>query len=114
MNFYKLRCLKLASSRIPQLPKAEDIQFIPLSIFYFALIALGILIIYGIIGSLYIMKLDFINSIYFTRGPRSRDRFFYKDGLEFDPFGCAYLRTSGGVCIAPFRIPLSQIQYLIC
>jgi voltage-gated potassium channel len=55
----------LASSRIP-LPKAEDIQAIPLSIFYFALIALIILIVYGIIGSLYIMRLDPINAIYFT------------------------------------------------
>lgn len=56
----------MASSRIPAIPTTEDIQAIPISIFYFALIALGILITYGFIGSLYIMELDPINAIYFT------------------------------------------------
>jgi voltage-gated potassium channel len=55
----------LASSRIPQL-SAEDLQAVPLGIFYYALIALGGLITYGIIGSIYIMHLNIINAIYFT------------------------------------------------
>lgn len=55
----------MAPSRIPQI-SAEDLQAVPLGIFYYALFALGALIIYGIIGSLYIMNLDPVNAIYFT------------------------------------------------
>lgn len=56
----------MASSRIPQIPKTEYVSALPSSIFFYAIIALGSLIVYGIIGSLYIMELDPINAIYFT------------------------------------------------
>lgn len=44
----------------------EDISPIPFSILRYALFAVGILIIYGFIGSLYIMNLDPVNALYFT------------------------------------------------
>ncbi|MCK9151430.1 3H domain-containing protein [Methanobacterium alcaliphilum] len=56
----------MASSRIPQLPTAEDIQAVPLSVFYYALLALGGLIIYGFVGSIYIMNLNPVDALYFA------------------------------------------------
>lgn len=57
----------------PQEPKisrwesaVEYIQTVPTSIFYYGILALIILLIYGIIGSLFIMGLSFYDAIYFT------------------------------------------------
>ncbi|MBC7100585.1 MAG: NAD-binding protein [Methanobacteriales archaeon] len=57
----------------PQEPKisrwesaVEYIQTVPISIFYYGILALIILLIYGIIGSLFIMGLSFYDAIYFT------------------------------------------------
>ncbi|WP_269889648.1 3H domain-containing protein [Methanothermobacter thermautotrophicus] len=44
----------------------ETIQYVPISIIYYALAALTALIVYGIVGSIYIMGLDFYNAVYFT------------------------------------------------
>lgn len=51
--------------QIPQI-KSEDLPTISFSILIYAFIALFALIIYGILGSIYIMKLDLINSLYYT------------------------------------------------
>jgi len=58
---------------MPQKPKIsrwesaiEYIQTVPPSIFYYAILALIILLVYGVVGSVYIMGLDFYNAIYFT------------------------------------------------
>ena len=48
------------------LPKLEENTPIPSSFIKYALISMVILVSYGLIGSHYIMGLDFINSIYFT------------------------------------------------
>ncbi|MDD1775030.1 MAG: NAD-binding protein [Methanobacterium sp.] len=48
------------------LPLPDKITPIPFSILRYALIAVGLLIVYGFIGSLYIMNLDPINALYFT------------------------------------------------
>ncbi|MGB9936609.1 MAG: 3H domain-containing protein [Methanobacterium sp.] len=52
-------------TKLPKIP-AENVPAISLSILLYAFIALGCLIIYGIIGSFYIMHLDVINSLYYT------------------------------------------------
>ncbi len=44
----------------------EYIQTVPQSIFYYGILALIILLIYGVIGSIWIMGLDFYDSLYFT------------------------------------------------
>ncbi|MDX9693252.1 MAG: NAD-binding protein [Methanothermobacter sp.] len=44
----------------------EYIQTMPPSIFYYAMLALIILLIYGVIGSILIMGLNFYDAIYFT------------------------------------------------
>jgi len=44
----------------------QYIQNVPPSIFYYAILALIVLLVYGVIGSVYIMGLDFYNAIYFT------------------------------------------------
>ncbi len=56
----------MAQAPFPMLPLPKDITPIPFSIVRYALIGVGILIIYGFIGSIFIMKLDPINAIYFT------------------------------------------------
>jgi len=50
----------------PQRSPMENIQYVPISIIYYALAALTALIAYGILGSIYIMGLDFYNAVYFT------------------------------------------------
>lgn len=50
----------------PQRNPMESIQYVPISIIYYALAALTALIVYGILGSIYIMGLDFYNAVYFT------------------------------------------------
>jgi len=50
----------------PQRNPMETIQYVPISIIYYALAALTALIVYGIVGSIYIMGLDFYNAVYFT------------------------------------------------
>jgi len=50
----------------PQRSPMENIQYVPISIIYYALAALTALIVYGILGSIYIMGLDFYNAVYFT------------------------------------------------
>ncbi|MEM4525740.1 MAG: 3H domain-containing protein [Methanothermobacter sp.] len=53
--------------RISQWESAvEYIQAVPTSIFYYGILALIILLIYGIIGSIFIMGLNFYDAIYFT------------------------------------------------
>ncbi len=42
------------------------LEKIPNRVLFYATFALLILVIYGVLGSYYIMKLDIINSIYFT------------------------------------------------
>ncbi len=44
----------------------EYVETVPPSIFYYAIVALLILILYGIIGAICIMGLDFYNALYFT------------------------------------------------
>lgn len=56
----------MAKTPFTLIPKPEEISPIPLSLLIYALIGVGILIIYGFIGSIYIMNLDPINAIYFT------------------------------------------------
>jgi voltage-gated potassium channel len=56
----------VAQAPLPILPLPKDITPIPFSIVRYALIGVGILIIYGFIGSMLIMKLDPVNAIYFT------------------------------------------------
>ena len=55
-------------ARINLLPiiESENTTFISYSILVYALTALAALFIYGIIGSIYIMHLDIINSLYYT------------------------------------------------
>ncbi|MGJ7028728.1 MULTISPECIES: ion channel [Methanothermobacter] len=50
----------------PQKSFMENAYYVPLSVIYYALAALLALMIYGVIGSIYIMGLDFYNAIYFT------------------------------------------------
>ncbi|MFB2622871.1 3H domain-containing protein [Methanothermobacter marburgensis] len=50
----------------PKRNLVENIPYVPLSVIYYALAALAALIIYGILGSMYIMGLDLYNAIYFT------------------------------------------------
>lgn len=50
----------------PQRSPMENIQYVPISIIYYAIAALTALIVYGILGSIYIMGLDFYNAVYFT------------------------------------------------
>lgn len=45
---------------------SNDMPFISYSVLKYAFLALMLLLVYGIIGSVYIMNLDIINSIYFT------------------------------------------------
>ena len=51
---------------IPLLPVGKDISSKPYKLVIYALTGVMLLIIYGIVGSTYIMKLNLINSIYFT------------------------------------------------
>lgn len=44
----------------------EYIQTVPQSIFYYGILALIILLVYGVIGSIWIMGLGFYDSLYFT------------------------------------------------
>lgn len=48
------------------LPKEEDIPPIPYRMMLYALTAVSGLVVYGVIGSIYIMGLNPINAIYFT------------------------------------------------
>lgn len=56
----------MAQAPFPLLPIPEDITPIPFSILKYALIGVVLLVVYGFIGSMYIMGLDPVNSIYFT------------------------------------------------
>jgi len=56
----------VAQPSILNLPLPKEITPIPFSIVKYALIGVSGLIVYGIIGSMLIMQLDPINSIYFT------------------------------------------------
>lgn len=47
-------------------PLPKDLTPIPFGIVRYALIGVGVLIVYGFIGSMLIMKLDPVNAIYFT------------------------------------------------
>ena len=51
---------------IPLLPVGKDLSSKPYKLVIYALTGVMLLIIYGIVGSTYIMKLNLINSIYFT------------------------------------------------
>jgi len=51
---------------IPILPEFNDLPDKPFKLVYYALLGVILLIIYGMIGSRYIMHLDLVNSIYFT------------------------------------------------
>ena len=51
--------------KLPEIQK-DNLSPIPFSILIYAALALTILIIYGILGSTYIMHLDLINSLYYT------------------------------------------------
>ncbi|HTX61044.1 MAG TPA: 3H domain-containing protein [Methanobacterium sp.] len=56
----------MAQTPLTMFPVPDSITPIPFSILRYALIAVGILIIYGFIGSLYVMHLDPVNALYFT------------------------------------------------
>lgn len=62
----KLKVNLVAEAPLPMFPLPRDITPIPFSILRYALIAVGILIIYGFIGSLFVMHLDPVNALYFT------------------------------------------------
>ena len=51
---------------IPLLPVSKDLTNKPYKLVLYALLGVTLLIIYGMLGSEYIMRLDLINSIYFT------------------------------------------------
>lgn len=51
--------------KLPEI-KTESIPSISFSILIYAIIALIVLIFYGILGSLFIMNLDLVNSLYYT------------------------------------------------
>lgn len=55
--------------RLPYLqlfPISRDVSVQPYYLAFYAILAVILLILYGVIGSIYIMKLDLLNSIYFT------------------------------------------------
>lgn len=56
----------MAQTPFTLLPSPKDITPVPFSIVRYALMGVGILVIYGFIGSLLIMKLDPVNALYFT------------------------------------------------
>ncbi len=51
---------------MPLLPISKDISNKPYKLAFYALIGVLLLMLYGILGSIFIMRLDAINSIYFT------------------------------------------------
>ena len=51
---------------IPLLPIGRDLSNLPYKLALYAILGVVLLITYGVIGSTYIMRLDLINSIYFT------------------------------------------------
>ena len=51
---------------MPLLPVSRDLTNRPYKLAVYAIIGVFLLILYGVIGSTYIMRLDLINSIYFT------------------------------------------------
>jgi len=51
---------------MPLLPISKDLSNLPTKLAFYALIGVLLLITYGIIGSIYIMHLDLLNSLYFT------------------------------------------------
>ncbi|HSQ02217.1 MAG TPA: 3H domain-containing protein [Methanobacterium sp.] len=51
---------------MPLLPISKDISNKPYKLAFYALIGVLLLMLYGILGSTFIMRLDLINSIYFT------------------------------------------------
>ncbi|WP_338038016.1 3H domain-containing protein [Methanobacterium spitsbergense] len=51
---------------MPILPVSKDLTNKPYKLVLYALLGVTLLIIYGVIGSTYIMRLDLVNSIYFT------------------------------------------------
>ncbi len=51
---------------IPLLPIGRDLSNLPYKLAIYAILGVVLLITYGVIGSTYIMRLDLINSIYFT------------------------------------------------
>jgi voltage-gated potassium channel len=51
---------------MPLLPISKDLTNRPYKLAVYAIIGVLLLIIYGVIGSMFIMRLDLINSIYFT------------------------------------------------
>jgi voltage-gated potassium channel len=51
---------------MPMLPVRKDFSNRPYNLAIYAIIGVMLLIMYGILGSTYIMKLDLLNSIYFT------------------------------------------------
>ncbi len=55
----------VSPSVIPH-PLAEYLESIPYKLVIYALTAVLLLIIYGVVGSIFIMKLNLINSLYFT------------------------------------------------
>lgn len=56
----------MAQTPFTLLPSPKDITPVPFFIVRYALLGVGILVIYGFIGSLLIMKLDPVNALYFT------------------------------------------------
>ncbi len=56
----------LAPLRIPTFPISKNLSDVTLSKFFYAILALIILIGYGWIGSIFIMELDVLNAIYFA------------------------------------------------
>ena len=51
---------------IPLLPIGRDLSNLPYKLAIYAIIGVILLITYGIVGSTYIMRLDLLNSLYFT------------------------------------------------
>ena len=51
---------------IPLLPIGRDLSNLPYKLAVYAIIGVILLITYGIVGSNYIMRLDLLNSLYFT------------------------------------------------
>jgi voltage-gated potassium channel len=51
---------------MPLLPISTDLSNLPIKLALYALIGVLLLVTYGIVGSLYIMHLNPLNSLYFT------------------------------------------------
>jgi voltage-gated potassium channel len=56
----------LSPPYIPLLPIGRDLSNLPYKLAIYAIIGVILLITYGIVGSTYIMRLDLLNSLYFT------------------------------------------------